>query len=140
MTEPFYSGGFLYIPTSKKILLHKRDDKTKNNPNSWAFFGGLSIKKERPIDTFLREINEELGLQLEPKVVKAFTDYFNPDLNTHRYVFFTEMKVESEFHLHEGDSYGWFTLLEAMHLTLTKRTRQDLQLFTQNSFSSPHFA
>lgn len=129
MGKAFYSGGFLYDPKSEKILLHKRDNKTKNNPDSWAFFGGLSKKQENPADTFIREIREELGLQLNLELLRTVTHYFNPDFNTHRYIFFAEAKEESLLTLGEGEGYGWFYLSDALQLDLTKRTKQDLQFF-----------
>jgi len=41
--DKFYAGGFLYNPATRSVLLHKRDSKTKVNPNQWAFFGGLMV-------------------------------------------------------------------------------------------------
>lgn len=129
MTKLFYSGGFLYNPASQKILLHKRDDKTKNSPGSWAFFGGLSKNNEKPIDTFIRELFEETGLKLKPESIKKLTEYFNPDFDTQRYVFFSEVRKEAPINLNEGMGFGWFTVSEAIRLNLSKRTREDLLLF-----------
>lgn len=132
MTKPFYSGGFLYNPRLQKILLHKRDAKTKNNPSTWAFFGGLSKNKEKPLDTFIREIYEEIGIKLKPESIKKLTEYFNPDFDTQRYVFFAEVDEGITVHLSEGQDFDWFTISDAIKLNLTKRARQDLLVFQQN--------
>ena len=129
MAKPFYSGGFLYDPNSKRILLHKRDRKTENNPDSWAFFGGLSKDNETPIKTFKRELREELELKVSDDAIQKLTDYFNPDFDTHRYVFYALVAEVRNLKLHEGEGYAWFTLKEAFNKNLTKRTGQDLALF-----------
>lgn len=127
---PFYAGGFLYNPATKKVLLHKRDTRTKINPGKWAFFGGLSKEGETPIETFIREVKEELGILLESTSIYFLCDYFNPDFNTHRYVFFAITQLpKSAMKLREGEDFEWFTLEEALKLDLTKRTRQDLLTF-----------
>src|SRR3989304_8090600 len=99
MSKTFYSGGFLYDPALKEALLHKRDDQTKNNPNRWAFFGGLSKKGEKPAHTFKREVQEELGIKLDSVAIQELTDYFNPDFNIHRYVFYAKVKMSRNLHL-----------------------------------------
>lgn len=129
MSKSFYAGGFIYDPALKQILLHKRDDKTINNPDSWAFFGGLSEKEESPETTFRREVEEEIGVKLSSIGIKKLTGYFNNDFNTHRHVFYAEIELTDNLLLSEGEAYGWFTLQEAMKLKLTKRTRQDLFFF-----------
>lgn len=122
--KEFYSGGFLYHPTSQEILLHLRDSKTNNNPNVWAFFGGLSQKNENPEQTFRREVLEELHITLD--TVDYIQDYVNPDFATHRYVYVASVNQKPLFQLHEGKSAEWFTPKHALTLPLSKRTREDL--------------
>lgn len=129
-SKTFYAGGFFYDSINQKVLLHKRDDKTKNNPNTWAFFGGLSKRGETPPVTFKRELKEELDVTLTLKKIKKLCNYFNPDFKTHRYVFFTETRVKKEgLRLREGKGFDWFTLSRAFKMNLSKRTRQDLLFF-----------
>ncbi len=126
----FYAGGFLYNPDKKEVLLHKRDTKTVNNPGQWAFFGGLSKEGETPVQTFIREIKEELGIDVTPDSVHTLCDYFNPDFDTHRYAFFVlTILPKSKMILGEGEDFGWFPIKDALRLNLSKRTRQDLMTF-----------
>lgn len=135
----FYAGGFFYNPDEKAVFLHKRDTKTTNNPGQWAFFGGLSEERESPIQTFLREIKEELEIDVAPDAVHSLCDYFNPDFGTHRYVFFVINRLsKSRMTLREGEDFGWFPIKAALQLSLSKRTRQDLLTFLRRGTPSSH--
>lgn len=130
--KQFYAGGFLYNPRSKKVLLHKRDDATKNNPNSWAFFGGLGKRGETPEESLQREIYEELKLRVPIRIIHSLYDYFNEDYNTHRYVFYiSPISLKSKLKLTEGEDYAWIGLSDAFKKNLSKRTRQDLIFFSR---------
>lgn len=126
----FYAGGFIYNSNSKEILLHLRDDQTKNNPNVWAFFGGLSEPNEKPESTFKREVLEELDIPVNN--VEYLRDYFNPDFDTQRYVYFVRVKEKPNFKLSEGSKASWFTIDDALKLKLSKRTREDLLYFKEH--------
>ena len=126
----FYAGGFLYNPAAKSVLLHKRDDKTKINPNQWAFFGGLSEGNETPKQTFVRELKEELGIAISENKIKPLCDYFNEELRTYRYVFFAESNLrKSQMQLNEGEGFDWIPLEKVFEYDLTEKTARDLKTF-----------
>lgn len=126
----FYAGGFLYNPVTKSVLLHKRDANTKINPNQWAFFGGLNEGKETPRQTFVRELKEELGIEIPEEKVIPLCDYLNEELKTYRYVFFTESDLEkSQMHLTEGEGFDWILLNKVFDIDLTEKTERDLKTF-----------
>lgn len=128
----FYAGGFLYNPRVKEVLLHKRDDKTVNNPNRWSAFGGTSEDGETPIETFIREMKEELGLALKPEEVIPFCDYLNKERNIHRYIFYVESgKQKSEMTLGEGEDFDWIPIGKIFEYDLTAKTRQDIEAFVK---------
>ena len=122
-----YAGGFIYNPKTSQVLLHLRDNQTSDNPNLWAFFGGLSQENERPEDTFKREILEELDIAVND--LTYLRDYFNPDFDTQRYVFYVILD-NPKFKLGEGADAQWFKISEALKLNLSKRTKEDLNYFT----------
>lgn len=130
--DKFYSGGFLYNPKTRAVLLHKRDSETKLNPGRWAFFGGLNEGNERPEQTFIREIQEELNIKILEGKVKLLCDYFNDELQTYRYVFFIENDLEKiQMKLNEGEDFDWISLDKVFNYDLTEKTKRDLKTFIQ---------
>ena len=128
--KKFYAGGFLYNPKTNSVLLHKRDGNTNINPNKWAFFGGLNEGEESPVETFVREIHEELGMVISPVEVKPLCDYLNQELGTYRYVFFIESEIkESEIVLGEGAGLEWVPVEKVFGYDLTEKTKEDLLVF-----------
>lgn len=130
--EKFYAGGFLYNPKEHTVLLHKRDAKVKINPNSWAFFGGLNEDTETPKQTFRRELQEELNIDIPEGKIKSLCDYFNDELQTYRYVFFIESDLPKEqMKLGEGEDFDWIALDKVFEYNLTEKTERDLRTFLQ---------
>lgn len=126
----FYSGGFLYNLKAGSILLHKRDSRAKVNPNQWAFFGGLNEKGETPKQTFVREIQEELGIKILEDRIVPLCDYLNEELQTYRHVFFVESDLDkSQMRLTEGEDVDWIPLDKVFEYNLTGKTVGDLKLF-----------
>lgn len=131
--EKFWSGGFLYNPKNKSVLLHKRDLNTKFNPNSWAFFGGTRENNESPAETFRREIKEELNIEISENDVIPLCDYLNEELNTYRYIFYVKSELKkNEMKLGEGADFEWVPLEKVFRYDLTEKTAKDLKLFLQN--------
>ena len=134
----FWSGGFLYNPNDSSVLLHKRDSNTKFNPNTWAFFGGLNENGENPVDTFLREMNEEIGIKFNEKEVITLCNYFNEEFQTHRFVFYvTSTRDISDFTLAEGSGLAWVKLNRLGEYRLSSKTSIDLKFFIKNKTNLP---
>lgn len=129
-TERFYAGGFLYNHKTRMVLLHKRDLKTKVNPGQWAFFGGLNEGNEMPMHTFLREVEEELNIDISKNKITLLCDYLNQELQTYRYVFFAESDLDkSAMKLNEGADFDWISLDKVFEYDLTEKTAIDLNAF-----------
>lgn len=128
----FWAGGFLYNSKTGSVLLHKRDSKTKVNPDAWAFFGGLNEGDETPEQTFARELQEELTIEIPKEKIESLCDYLNEELQTYRYVFFFESDVKkSEMQLTEGAGFDWVPLEKVFEYDLTEKTARDLKTFLQ---------
>ncbi|HLC99659.1 MAG TPA: NUDIX domain-containing protein [Patescibacteria group bacterium] len=139
ISQKFYSGGFLYNPQTKSVLLHQRDGNTKIEPHKWAFFGGLNEGNETPVECFIRELEEEIGMSVSFNEVQDLCDYLNTKLNTHRYVFFVESLLTDTPHLilGEGAGFAWIPLEKVFEYDLTDKTRQDLEFFLQHKKDHP---
>jgi 8-oxo-dGTP pyrophosphatase MutT (NUDIX family) len=131
--ETFWAGGFLYNSRRDSVFLHHRDNKTKNNPNKWAFFGGLNEGSETCKECFARELREEIGLGVAEDRILPVREYVRTDSNTHRavfYVFYVESEVEKDdLTLGEGAGFDWVSLNELDRYDLTDKTKEDLEFF-----------
>jgi 8-oxo-dGTP pyrophosphatase MutT (NUDIX family) len=130
--EQFFAGGFLYNQKSQSVLLHKRDGNTTVNPHKWGFFGGLSEGEETPIETFMREMKEELDIDLVPDEIMPLCDYLNEERNVWRYVFLVKSDWDkSTMRLGEGADFDWIPLSRVFGFDLTDKTADDLRFFVK---------
>jgi DNA-binding transcriptional ArsR family regulator/8-oxo-dGTP pyrophosphatase MutT (NUDIX family) len=121
--------GFLFDAAAHKVLLHLRDGNTSWNPNRWAFFGGNGDVGESLRDCFVRELREEIGLELAPEDAIALRVYRNKS-GQERAVFYVRKAVPvSELTLGEGAGMRWVGLDELDSYDLTEATRDDLGFF-----------
>ena len=126
--------GFLYHAASDKVLLHLRAADKPPSAGLWAFFGGRSEPADGDdlLATWLREMQEELGVTLDPeRVVSLRQGAYDDGARWHD--FFCEWPaLDEDFVLTEGQRYAWYTLDEALSLPdLAEYARADLQLFRQ---------
>ncbi|WP_077003079.1 CoA pyrophosphatase [Variovorax sp. KK3] len=62
--------------TDAAVLLTRRALSLRNHPNQWALPGGSIDGDESPEQAALRELHEEVGLQLEPDAILGRLDDF----------------------------------------------------------------
>src|SRR5579859_6359738 len=98
----------IIINDRNQVLLHLRDDKpTIPYPNMWGLPGGHIEEGETPSQCILREMKEELGIELEaaPLVVAAQRSF------GFEYTFWAKANFQVEdIALTEGQAIRWFTL------------------------------
>src|SRR5437764_14767623 len=104
------STNIILINDKDEVLLHLRDDKpTILYPNMWVLPGGYIEEGEVPEKCIVREIEEELGVELRAVslFVAAERSY------GFEYTFWTvaNFRVE-DIKLTEGQAIKWFTLDE----------------------------
>lgn len=63
------SGCLILSLDTGRIMLQQRSG-TTSHPRTWGFFGGKSEENERPIQTLLRELEEEIGML--PDIQKVY--------------------------------------------------------------------
>ena len=135
MTEssfPHYAGGFLFNPEAKSVLLHLRDHNTKFAPGMWSFFGGLCENGETPSQGFVRELKEELAIDIKESQLIPLRSYLNEKLQTYRHVFYVLSALpKSEMTLGEGAGFDWVPLETVFSFDLTDKVRDDLTYFIE---------
>lgn len=133
MIQSYFAAGFFYNPQNQKILLHHRSGDAPTNPGKWATFGGMSeLGDTRPVDTFVREVREELGVKVSVSEVSLLRQGYNEERKIERYIYFVNRDLkDEEIELGEGQGYAWLTLAEALAKDLTPRVRGDLEFFAR---------
>ena len=97
---------FLAVDTGR-ILLQQRSEKS-SHPRTWGFFGGKGERKERPIETLLRELNEEIGMLPDVEKVYPLNKFISPDK---KFIYNTFVVAVFEEFIpvlnNESDGYCW---------------------------------
>lgn len=100
----------------KEILLLKRSAKT-DRAGGWDFCGGRLDKHENPIESIMREIQEEAGLQVKNVKPIAVTSFDNEDVVV--MIGYQSEAISTNVTLSwEHDDYVWKTKEEAMQMNL----------------------
>ena len=119
--EPVVIGVIFNTKTNKFLLTHRNEATyEKNSPNSpfnncWNFPGGGIEFGENPEHTVIRELREELGIDVDVNclIPKAFSSVRK---NWHGILICYICKIKDLNNTiklnEESDTYGWFTLEE----------------------------
>jgi 8-oxo-dGTP diphosphatase len=110
------SGLVLINQKTKEILFQKRPKLTKWNPNVWGFFGGKNENNETKEECLIREIKEEINLDLNINELNLLkSDNYE---QTQCYFFYHIIKPEqiSKLKLLEGQDWIWTTHKQALKL------------------------
>jgi len=106
----------IFVNDKRQVLLFLRDDKPDiPYPNMWDVPGGHVEDKETPEQCIVREMKEEMGLNLEEfqlLSVMEFTDRTE-------YTFWKKANLDiRKINLQEGQKLKWFTESEAKNTQL----------------------
>ncbi|HEX4799086.1 MAG TPA: NUDIX domain-containing protein [Candidatus Paceibacterota bacterium] len=127
---PEYAGGFLFDRSNQTILIHLRDHNTNFSPGRWSFFGGLCESGETPKEAFVREMNEELSLNVPLISAIHLRSYRYEKLNTIRHIFYVESELKKTYMtLREGADFDWVALDVVFSYDITSATRHDIKFF-----------
>lgn len=77
-----FNGAKGLVFLGNKILVYRRDTKTKKSPGCIDMIGGGREGDESPFETFRREVKEEVGLDIQREDVifsHPFQSYDNPE-------------------------------------------------------------
>lgn len=131
------SGCFCY--SGKKILFLRRNPE-KPQGNTWGVPGGKLEKNETPKMAVIREVYEEVGLNINDERLEIIDKIYCklPDMNFTYHMFRVEFEVIPEIDLcfEEHVEFTWVTAEEALSLPLIAGGEEALSYYTQ-SLSSP---
>jgi len=121
----------IFVNDKRQVLLFLRDDKPGiPYRNMWDVPGGHVDNGETPEQCIVREMKEEMDLNLEEFQlfsVMEFTDRIE-------YTFWKKVNLDIEkINLHEGQKLKWFTEIEAKNTDLAYGFNEILDDFFKKS-------
>lgn len=103
----FHKHAGIFIFNNKgQTLLQKRSANKKNSPNKWHICAGHVGAYEDNITALLRELQEEMGIEVKPdEITPFFTMVKRKELGSHitYYYYMFLDKAESEFKIQEEE-------------------------------------
>ena len=125
-------AGIILIDDQDKVLLQHRGDNTSWYPDHWGIFGGQIEKGETPKQAAIREIKEEVGIEIAD--LKFFKKYeLNRKKGIYEAFFFTAPLNVSISKLRnqqkEGQDLGIFNFNEVKDLKTTDLAKAALKDF-----------
>lgn len=111
---------FVLLREDGKILMQLRDDGNGKQilyPNTWTIPGGNRELGESDVEGIIREIKEELNLEVSPSECE-FIFEFMYDENVRDRVFLCRVKQDVKVELHEGAAIEWMMLRDIKKLKL----------------------
>lgn len=119
-------AGILIERNDGKMLFQLRDNNPNiRNCNCWSLFGGGINKNETPIEAAIRELKEELGINIKREQLYLWATF--PSFKKKNYLFKLKLnKNIKDLKLKEGSSMGYFTILDMLK---KKNLVKSLRLF-----------
>jgi len=94
----FYVAACLLFDKNGKLLIYLRDNKHDISfPNTWDLFGGIMEAGETPEQTLVRELKEEIGIELKNFTFFKTYDCITGDIKPNRkYIYYAQIDVLPE--------------------------------------------
>ena len=92
-----------------RIAMQLRDNKPGlPAANKWGLFGGLIDGNQTPKDAALREIQEELGVSLDPERLSLYRTHYIPEQNLTTWIFHCPVEGDLDHAvLREGQTWAF---------------------------------
>lgn len=106
-----------------KFFLAKRGEEARNESGKWEFPGGSIEFGDTLKDSIIREMQEELGIEIAPSDQLSAIDHIIPDENQHwvAHAFMAKI-VKGEPKILEPEKceeIGWFSITEMKNMDIT---------------------
>jgi 8-oxo-dGTP diphosphatase len=125
----------IFVNDKKQVLLLLRDDKPDiPYPNMWDIPGGHVEDEETPEQCVVREMKEEMDLDLEEFQLLSVMEF----VDRIEYTFWKKVNLDIEsINLHEGQKLKWFTEFEARNTKLAYGFNEIVDDFFKKAPFSP---
>jgi 8-oxo-dGTP diphosphatase len=122
--------GAIILNDKKQILLGLRGPLAKNERGTWEIPGGAVEYGETLTNALKREVQEEIGVEIEVGRLVQVVDHILPAENQHwvspTYICKISAGVPTNLEPGKCDRLDWFSLSEAQQLPLSMVTQQDI--------------
>ena len=101
------------INSENKILIQKRSESKRLEPNVWAMTGGSVIVGENSLETIVREAKEELDIEIDSNKLKLITKFKTGNVWIDTYILKNDYDISKmKFQKEEVSDAKWATLNE----------------------------
>ena len=107
----YHLGSDVWIINSEnKILIQKRSEYKRLEPNVWAMTGGSVIVGENSLETIVREAKEELDITIDSNKLKLITKFKTGNVWIDTYILKNDYDIsEMKFQKEEVSDAKWVT-------------------------------
>ena len=126
----------IFVNDQKQVLLLLRDDKPDiPYPNMWDIPGGHVEDGETPEQCIVREMKEEMDMNLEEFQLLSVMEF----IDRIEYTFWKKANLDIQsINLHEGQKLKWFTEFEVKNTKLAYGFNEIIHDFFKKAlFNSP---
>lgn len=118
----------IILINDNKVLLHLRDNKEYlPSANMWSLLGGIIDEGEKPEETIIREIKEEIGIEIKNPTLIKVQNRKEVDLDVTDYIFKDVISCElSELTLTEGQKIEYFDYETALPLNISPHFKKHI--------------
>ena len=103
----------ILINSEKKILISKRSENKPSNPGLWEINGGCCLAGENPSQAIVRELKEELGIDLSDKKGIYFKEYKKEHVFLDIWLYKVDVDISDiKFNDNEAVEARWVTIDE----------------------------
>lgn len=124
MHKDFYASGFLYHPSTQRILLQQ--EQPQMDTGEWSLIGGSSLSGEDDRKALKRIFSKFLGIELKDRNIHSVYYYLNPATKKNHFVSYAHIRKAETFSSKKGKTFAWFTPKQVMKLPLSSQTKHDI--------------